>query len=437
MDQASPSYIYDAQYNGLVRRDPDFDIADETRIFNEAFQAYMNDSRTNALEIFNENYPSTVARQSRLQEPYVAPPALRLEYNSVGLDQTRNERRNYHPRAFDKPGDDCTRIRLLKVVLLEKDDDSSSSIECYFLNPRRFASKAFWERIKYTALSYTWGSAAVSDDVKDILIHNKPVCVRRNLWDFLHTMRQARIDGPFWIDALCIDQLKTAEKERQLRLMPNIYAEASTVLIWLGTYGEEEAQGVLQLHDRYSKGKLQGKLDRIAHYYALQYLVKNKYWTRLWVVQEIFMARKLRVYTGALRWDFSDLTRISREPDPDIVAIDWSNWNSIVEAKETWKHQPLALHEALFRWSHQDCGVTHDKVYGLLGLVAKPQIKIDLSISILDLFEEVLRLERKVVYARGYKYSRDFTTKLLKSLGMEGVEDAERIKTDFLGGWRE
>ena len=53
------------------------------------------------------------------------------------------------------------------------------------------------------------------------------------------------------------------------------------------------------------------------------------------------------------------------------------------------------------------------------------------------LFDEVLRLERKVVYARGYKYSRDFTTKLLKSLELEGVEDAERIKTDFLGGWRE
>ena len=39
------------------------------------------------------------------------------------------------------------------------------------------------------------GPAAVPDDVKDILMHNKPVCVRRNLWDFLHTMRQARVEG--------------------------------------------------------------------------------------------------------------------------------------------------------------------------------------------------------------------------------------------------
>lgn len=225
-----------------------------------------------------------------------------------------------------------------------------------------------------------------------------------------------------------------------MQLMPRIYAKATTVLVWLGNYDADAARGVQWLHDRYAKRKSMTELlEHVPHWHALRYIVNNKYWTRLWIVQEIFMARQLEVYTGSLRWDFSDLRKISQEPDPAYFTMDWSKWKSIVEAKDMWrKKRKLDLHEAVFRWSDQDCGVTHDKVYGLLGLVSKPErIKIDLSISMLELLEEVLRLEKKKVYAKEYQYALKFTATLLVSLKIEHVESAKRIKTEFLKGYKE
>jgi hypothetical protein len=379
----------------------------------------------------------------RWSEEPIAVPRLRIEYNPVEFDpvefdQTINEERAYHPKPFDTDEDAGAEIRLLKVVLLEEDEDPASPIHCYILRPRRFASRAPWERIKYTALSYTWGPTTGPSDTNDILIHGEPVCVRRNIWDFLYTMRMARQEGPYWIDALCIDQLRTSEKERQLELMPKIYAKAEMVLVWLGVYDKDAAQGVVPFHRWYTTHKTKPlDIEEPYRYYALKYIIENKYWTRLWIVQEIFMAKKIEVYTGPLRWVFSDLTRLGLERDPDFLAINRKTWDSVVKAKQEWKHQKLDLHEALFRWSGQDCGVTHDKVYGLLGLVAKPRIKIDLSISMLDLLDEVLKLERERIYKKGYKYAIDFTTKLLVSLKIENVESAKTMKTMFLKGYRE
>lgn len=139
------------------------------------------------------------------------------------------------------------------MVLLEEDEDPSYTIHCYILGLRRFASRAPWKRIKYTALSYTWGPATGPSGTNDILIHDEPVCVRRSLWDFLYTMRMAREEVPYWIDALCIDQLEKSEKERQLELMPKIYAKAEMMLVWLGVYDKDTAKGVVLFHRWYTK----------------------------------------------------------------------------------------------------------------------------------------------------------------------------------------
>jgi len=58
----------------------------------------------------------------------------------------------------------------------------------------------------------------------------------------LHASRKNT--GPFWIDALCIDQQSSKEKQRQLKLMPRIYARAKEVLVWLGTCEGELFDGM-------------------------------------------------------------------------------------------------------------------------------------------------------------------------------------------------
>ena len=95
----------------------------------------------------------------------------------------------------------------------------------------------------YTCLSYIWGTDNPSHE---ILINERPLAIRRNLFDFLSNVaRKANPaasynDGSnckdpvmytedeeflrwWWIDALCIDQNSISEKNYQVQRMGNIY----------------------------------------------------------------------------------------------------------------------------------------------------------------------------------------------------------------------
>lgn len=101
----------------------------------------------------------------------------------------------------------------------------------------------------------------------------------------------------------CIDQLRTKEKERQLWLMPKIYEKAIKVIGWLGSYSEDQSKGLQRLHRRYTLFGMdrEDPFEEGPNSHALQYVVENAFWGRLWIVQEIFLAQHLQVYTGALR----------------------------------------------------------------------------------------------------------------------------------------
>jgi hypothetical protein len=85
---------------------------------------------------------------------------------------------------------------------------------------------------------------------------------------------------------------------------------------------------------------------------------------------------------------------------------------------------------------HQDCQDAHDKVYGLLGLVAGPVVDVDLNISTFELFERVLALVKPRIYARGYQYTQEFTSRLATNLGLCHDQGVDRVVTDFLVGYK-
>lgn len=51
-----------------------------------------------------------------------------------------------------------------------------------------------------------------------------------------------RGSGLVWIDALCINQTDIDERSAQVRLMPQIYSNASCVIVWLGHVRDLETQ---------------------------------------------------------------------------------------------------------------------------------------------------------------------------------------------------
>ncbi|KAF2680648.1 hypothetical protein K458DRAFT_280381, partial [Lentithecium fluviatile CBS 122367] len=88
----------------------------------------------------------------------------------------------------------------------------------------------------YRALSYTWGSAASPSDMAHILIDGHSFPVGPNVLSFLRrrwALKQV-IRGPFFIDAICIDQLNVTEKAAQVSFMNEVYRCADEVLIFVG-----------------------------------------------------------------------------------------------------------------------------------------------------------------------------------------------------------
>lgn len=78
------------------------------------------------------------------------------------------------------------------------------------------------ESAVYTAVSYTWGSPIRPR--LQILLNGKRFFVRENLWKFLYALTEkcGNIDNEYWIDALCIDQLYTKERNQQASIMGSI-----------------------------------------------------------------------------------------------------------------------------------------------------------------------------------------------------------------------
>ena len=61
----------------------------------------------------------------------------------------------------------------------------------------------------HTCLSYTWGTRMA---IARVYVNEKPFMIRENLSRFLRTARQYLRYGPFWIDALCINQDDNTER---------------------------------------------------------------------------------------------------------------------------------------------------------------------------------------------------------------------------------
>jgi Heterokaryon incompatibility protein (HET) len=89
--------------------------------------------------------------------------------------------------------------------------------------------------IPYEALSYTWGSDQLVDEIK---LDGRLCRVTQNLYIALQYLRSEDQDRILWIDGLCIDQGKDKEKEKekthQIRQMGAIYNRAERVIFWLG-----------------------------------------------------------------------------------------------------------------------------------------------------------------------------------------------------------
>ncbi|PQE24049.1 heterokaryon incompatibility protein [Rutstroemia sp. NJR-2017a BVV2] len=170
---------------------------------------------------------------------------------------------------------------------------------------------------RYVALSYVWGSPA---DKKTIIVNGVEMQITQNLHAALLELRRStwvRRGVNLWIDALCINQDDLDEREQQVKLMQEIYARAWQVVIFLGPKTSNTSSAYTALkwlaHEIGSDTKLRefavkygtlhhntaGSVEAAPYtlpwhegaFGALRSFFACQYWHRLWILQEVAMAR--------------------------------------------------------------------------------------------------------------------------------------------------
>lgn len=181
--------------------------------------------------------------------------------------------------------------------------------------------------IQYEALSYVWGDACITSEIQ---LDGVPFQVTTNLRAALAHLRLATRARSLWVDALCINQEDTEERESQVRLMRDIYQRATRVVAWLGV-SSIESKAVFRFFDSLDSSDLSeitrgGKesstsehtqllrrLDvlrrrlwtdgtaRQALMFFFTDVASRPWWSRVWIVQEAALAREIILTCGAIR----------------------------------------------------------------------------------------------------------------------------------------
>ncbi|KAI0113125.1 HET-domain-containing protein [Daldinia grandis] len=161
----------------------------------------------------------------------------------------------------------------------------------------------------FEALSYCWaGETNNNDKAKSVFIGAfwDIVPITRNCDSALRLLL-SKGHLNLWVDSICINQEDPYERSHQVAIMREIYSKASQVLVYMGPTADDSdnAMDALNMLSRETEPDLSSSQKL-----GLDLLFKRRYFSRIWVIQEIIMARKVTLYCGAksISWaSFGDL----------------------------------------------------------------------------------------------------------------------------------
>jgi hypothetical protein len=317
---------------------------------------------------------------------------------SISTDSSNYEELLWHTHG---PLDHTKRqIRLMKVKGLQS-IGYAEVIEC---SVSHFSINT---APKYNALSYEWSPASQSDaSPATIIVNGGLMQITRNLQECLHQMftsgsmwdqrlRQAWL----WVDQICIEQSDLDEKSHQVSLMASIYQEANLALIWLGAGSTQNHETGTALR----KGSLLCEGDPYRH------CACSSYWSRLWIIQEVVLARNLYVLLDHDLHPWWMLVNSLNEAyarhgmlKPTIAHI-----SHLDKLRETAQQGGKSWTEVVGLLRKTQCSDIRDKAYGILGLMDKRvAIKPDYTVGTDVIVDRIIKKEFRLQNGEELNLSR-------------------------------
>lgn len=182
---------------------------------------------------------------------------------------------------------------------------SGSPVRLLYILPGSFGDElccelravSLTDRPRYHALSYSWGEEPARTSITLNGLAGFPVT--QNLERALQHLRDELSDGShgLWVDAICINQEDTEERNRQVSQMRLIYETADQVLIWLG---DVDLNNELNLLMGQKPRELWTDLVTVRMLINAIDQSSRVWWRRVWIVQEFAHSRRLPVVISGL-----------------------------------------------------------------------------------------------------------------------------------------
>lgn len=282
--------------------------------------------------------------------------------------------------------------------------------------------------------SSSWG---VETPTSEIGLRTPVFDVPPNLNAALHTIMALTDAGKrrtLWIDQICILQKppKNQDKIAQLKMMGEIYENASNVLIWLGnppphipnakvyveqlpSIIEKIKRGVARIGPNFQPSVTAGlPLDDDPVWEIIVDVLHRDWYYRVWTLQEAVLAKELVVYYGAniLDWDlvvnlyraYGSAGLMPLRSVYDEKEIHYKSIMSIMTYRQyREKGKEIDWSHLLWTCGFRDCSNPLDRIFALLGMadksvtsVIEPDYHADERQVFLDAFKVAIKYDHQL-----------------------------------------
>jgi len=275
---------------------------------------------------------------------------------------------------------------------------------------------------QYEALSYTWGNTA---DPSNITIEGAATAlftlgVTRNLAEALRYLRYKNKNRVLWIDAVSINQQDLLERSETVPRMGDVYSLASRVVVWLGLEDAESQHAFRLLEELGSRIAI----DEVAmttrpateadrdwadisiplpysskENQALASLFSRPWFERLWIQQEIYMAKDATVVCGLSTMPWQLFRRAAY-----CIVLKSSVRTSLSSSWGYLKHVNTIVYNGsgyadlgytIWRGRHAKCSDQRDRIFGMLSMIhnydqKRWSTKPTYTKTVRDIYEDVV-----------------------------------------------
>jgi hypothetical protein len=321
--------------------------------------------------------------------------------------------------------DAASQIRLLRFLGEGSDGSLMFDMHHYQLSAhttsKQHDSSAIDRVPRYIAMSYTWGAA---EKTHEVFIRGKRLKVGANchygLSQAIKLESYPAHEQHYWMDQISINQQDRNEKEKQVGNMGEVYRGASAVFASLGPHADgsdfllniindldieafETLPNPPPSHDRRqmvhqllaSRGHFDDDFEKLRA--ILTKFAIRPYWTRLWILQEMFLSVSTIVLCGNDSVPIHNLASFWDVVKYFGVRESFWTYQNLPETLQQLlnsKHGPgrdgVSLPDALKITVGLGCFDRRDSVYGIKAMVRwpadMPPLQVDYAMSASDLF---------------------------------------------------